>query len=108
MNKYSNKSGLFLVNSIDIEEKDFIENIRVFFKSLYDSNQAEAISSQFFAKVDLPFEIPSVKGGRALYIIKKIFVSLNFNTLVIKYAIHIGILVVGGTEILKICGQGFF
>ena len=124
LNKHCVKCGLTPPSSMDVYTKGsfsnlifvkcqsethrdrFIQSIRDFSKFHRDSTQGEvASSSRLFAKVDLPFEIRTVEG--ALYSMKKMLVSWNFNALAIKYDIHKGVLAVGGREIVKVRVQDF-
>ena len=100
-------SNLIFVKCQSETHRDrFIQSIRDFSKFHRDSTQGEvASSSRLFAKVDLPFEIRTVEG--ALYSMKKMLVSWNFNALAIKYDIHKGVLAVGGREIVKVRVQDF-
>ncbi|CAE7476081.1 Cpox [Symbiodinium sp. CCMP2592] len=123
LNKHCVKSGLTPPGPMDVYTKGpfsnlifvkcqsethrdcFIQSTRDFSKLHRDSNRGEVASSQLFAKVDLPFEIRTVEG--ALYAMKKMLISWNFNALEIKYDIHIGVLAVGGREIVKVRVQDF-
>ena len=83
----------------------FIQSIKDTSKQLREANPGQAVSSQLLAKVDLPFDVGTVEG--ALYAMKKMLVTWNFNSSCIKYDIHSGILTVAGREIVKVHVQNF-
>ena len=83
----------------------FIQSIRDAAKHAKASNGGEPLPAQLFAKVDLPFNIRTVEG--ALYAMKRMLISWNFNPACIKYDIHTGILTVAGREIVKVYVQNF-
>ena len=82
-----------------------IQSIKDVSKQQREHNQEEPISPQMFAKIDLPFDVRTVEG--ALYAMKKMLVSWNFNAACVRYDIRAGILTVAGREIVKVHVQDF-
>ena len=99
-------SNLVFVKCQNESHRDrLIQSIRDVSKQQRESNMGEPLSNQLFAKIDLPLDVRTVEG--ALWAMKKMLVSWNFNAACIKYDIHTGILTVAGREIVKVFVQDF-
>ena len=103
--KGSDSNLVFVKCQSESHRERFIQSIRDESRKLRDSSPTQAITSQLFAKVDLPFDVRTVEG--ALYAMKKMLVSWSFNASCIKYDIHSGVLSVAGREIVKVSVQNF-
>ena len=96
---------LFVKCQSEAHRDRFIQSICDAAKHTKASNGGEPLPAQLFAKVDLPFNIRTVEG--ALYAMKRMLISWNFNPACIKYDIHTCILTVAGREIFKVYVQNF-
>ena len=104
--KKGSDSNLVCVKCQSESHRDsFIQSIRDESKKLRGSSPTQAISSQLFAKVELPFDVHAVEVAR--YAMKKMLVSWNSNSSCVRYDIHSGVLSVAGREIVKVSVQNF-
>ena len=88
--KGSGSNVVFVKCRSESHRERFIQSIQDESRKLRDSSPTQAITSQIFGRVDLPFDVRTVEGG--LYAMKKMPVSWNFNASCIKYDNHSGVL----------------
>ena len=103
--KGSDSNLVFVKCQSETHRSTLIQSIKELSKQLRESGPGEASTPQLFAKIDLPFDVRTVEA--ALYSMKKMLVSWNFNPSCVKYDIHSGILTVAGKEIVKVRVQDF-
>lgn len=99
-------SNLVFVKCQNEAHRDrLIQSIRDVAKQARQTNQPNSSSSQLFAKIDRALDARTVEG--ALYAMKKMLISWNFNPTCIKYDLNKGVLSVAGREIVAIKVDNF-